>query len=182
VSKDRALAGIKEQIEKMDPDRYRCRVPDPGVFVKWQDEKGDGDIKIIGSDQWDNVRDNAQAVAKYMKSKRAIERYKVKTPNSEWVNTTVPQVADDQSRKQSGGLFATLLGGGSTNEPKKSGETSALPVPTAETILGVEQGQPNEEIKRAFKRRAKELHPDNGGTPEQFMQLKEARDILLEND
>jgi len=36
-----------------------------------------------------------------------------------------------------------------------------------------------EEIKKAFKEKARSAHPDRGGTTEEFQELKEAKDDLL---
>lgn len=48
-------------------------------------------------------------------------------------------------------------------------------------VLGVARGASPEEIKKAFRKRAKELHPDTNASPEaesQFKELGEAYDVL----
>jgi uncharacterized membrane protein YgcG/uncharacterized protein len=53
----------------------------------------------------------------------------------------------------------------------------------AYAVLGLSEGATEDQIKRAFRRRIKKLHPDKGGDdPEWFRQLTEARDILLGED
>jgi DnaJ-class molecular chaperone len=47
-------------------------------------------------------------------------------------------------------------------------------------VLGVNKDTPMDDIKKAFKNRSKELHPDKGGTPEDFNNLKKAFDILTD--
>ena len=47
-------------------------------------------------------------------------------------------------------------------------------------ILGVNKDTPVEDIKKAYKVKSKELHPDAGGTPEGFANLKKAFDILTD--
>lgn len=45
-------------------------------------------------------------------------------------------------------------------------------------ILGVDRNASDEEIKRAYRRRARELHPDTGGDPEEFKELTTAYEVL----
>lgn len=48
--------------------------------------------------------------------------------------------------------------------------------------LGVSTGATNEEIKRAYRERSKETHPDHGGNPEQFKQVAVAYKVLADPD
>ncbi|HWB72861.1 MAG TPA: J domain-containing protein [Egibacteraceae bacterium] len=45
-------------------------------------------------------------------------------------------------------------------------------------ILGVRRDASDDDIKRAYRRRARDLHPDAGGDPEQFKQLTAAYEVL----
>lgn len=45
-------------------------------------------------------------------------------------------------------------------------------------LLGVSAGATQDDIKKAFKKRAFDLHPDRGGDPEQFKKLNEAMQVL----
>ena len=45
-------------------------------------------------------------------------------------------------------------------------------------ILGVEREASDDEIKRAYRRRARELHPDAGGDEEEFKELTTAYEVL----
>ena len=50
-------------------------------------------------------------------------------------------------------------------------------------LLGIEPGASEEEIRRAFRRKAKTVHPDVSDAPdaaEQFKRLKDAHDLLIE--
>ena len=47
-------------------------------------------------------------------------------------------------------------------------------------ILGVDKETSAEDIKKAFKSKSKILHPDTGGSPETFNNLKKAFDILTD--
>lgn len=44
--------------------------------------------------------------------------------------------------------------------------------------LGVEKGATEEEIRKAYKKKAQQLHPDKGGSSEKFKQLQSANNIL----
>lgn len=45
-------------------------------------------------------------------------------------------------------------------------------------VLGVDKSANADEIKRAFRKKAVELHPDRGGDEEQFKELNEAYEVL----
>lgn len=46
--------------------------------------------------------------------------------------------------------------------------------------LGIEPGADDATIKRAYRSRAKKAHPDQGGDPEEFKKLNEAKIVLLD--
>lgn len=46
------------------------------------------------------------------------------------------------------------------------------------TILGVDHNATQDEIKQAYKRLAKQHHPDRGGDPEQFKRINEAYSVI----
>lgn len=50
---------------------------------------------------------------------------------------------------------------------------------TAAAVLGITQGATRDEIRRAFRARAKLAHPDAHGTDEAFVTLRAAADLLL---
>ena len=49
-------------------------------------------------------------------------------------------------------------------------------------LLGVTKGATEEEIKRAFRKKAHELHPDKGGDAEKFKKVNEAYQVLSDKD
>ena len=55
-----------------------------------------------------------------------------------------------------------------------------MPLAEARALLGVGPNYTREEVIAAFRRKAKEAHPDVGGTAEMFRVLVEARDRLLD--
>ncbi|CAE7245712.1 PHRF1 [Symbiodinium natans] len=65
---------------------------------------------------------------------------------------------------------------------KASGRLKTLERRAAWSFLGVvgEGRASQEDIKKAFKKRALELHPDKGGDAERFRLLQEMRDLLVE--
>jgi len=49
-------------------------------------------------------------------------------------------------------------------------------------LLGVDRRASADEIKIAFRLRAKKMHPDTGGDPEEFRQISEAYEILMDTN
>jgi curved DNA-binding protein CbpA len=49
-------------------------------------------------------------------------------------------------------------------------------------ILGVAKGASPDEIKRAFRKKAVEHHPDKGGDESKFKEISEAYDTLSDED
>ena len=68
--------------------------------------------------------------------------------------------------------------------PKRREESAGRPsprterVPSAREVLGVGKSATEDEIKRAFRARALELHPDRGGDPAVFIRMKKAYESL----
>ena len=48
--------------------------------------------------------------------------------------------------------------------------------------LGVDKGAGTDEIRRAFKDKARSLHPDKGGNEEEFKKVQEAHEVLSDSD
>jgi hypothetical protein len=91
VSENSALENIKEELRKMDVEESRIETgprSDPGIVVYFT--RDDGEF-AVPCDRWDNLRDNAQAVAKYLNAKRALDRYGVTTVEGEW-STASPRL------------------------------------------------------------------------------------------
>jgi curved DNA-binding protein len=50
------------------------------------------------------------------------------------------------------------------------------------SLLGVSKGASEDEIKRAFRKKAHEFHPDKGGDAEKFKKINEAYQVLSDRD
>lgn len=183
VETETALNGIRDELRKVNAQDIEVTVLDPEVVVEWTQE---AERRTIGCDSWDNLRDNAQAVRKYISSKRAIERYQVSTPSDEWENTELPAVADESSpetQESSSGFLSWLLTGSDETEVEESDEDDEdgdLNLDTAHAILGTTPESSDVEIKQAYRKRVKQAHPDQGGSSEQLSLVKDARNTLVE--
>ena len=48
-----------------------------------------------------------------------------------------------------------------------------------ERVLGLKRSSSQEEIKKAFRKKAMETHPDKGGDPAEFRKVREAYECLI---
>jgi curved DNA-binding protein CbpA len=59
-----------------------------------------------------------------------------------------------------------------------SGPMSAMDASSARRILGLSPGASEDEVKRAYRRLARQHHPDVGGDEEAFVRIQQAYDLL----
>ena len=168
VSRTQAFDSILDELEKMDaynvdvqtqaphttkhPHRpYKDRDPDnPAVVVYFE---RDGQRFAVPCDRWDNLRDNARAIAKYLDAKRAIERYGVSTIDTEMSTQALPS-ADEEA------VVA--------EEPPHE-------------VLEVASDAGQEVIEAAARRKAASVHPEKpDGDEEEFIRIQRAKQQLLE--
>ncbi|MFW6384764.1 MAG: J domain-containing protein [Halodesulfurarchaeum sp.] len=171
VSQARAFDSILEELEKMDAynidvqtnaphtaknphQPYQDRDPDDPAVVVYFDR--DGRRFAVPCDQWDNLRDNARAIALYLQSKRAIERYGVATVDTEMSTQALPSGDED----------AIVAGDGSRVEPHE--------------VLNVAPDADPEVIRAAAKSLKKKHHPDAGGDDRDFKRVIEAEEAMLD--
>ncbi len=74
--------------------------------------------------------------------------------------------------------FLTRPGGNGGPDPLLTARGNPRPV-DPHALLGVAAGASLDEMKAAFRRRARELHPDHGGDAAAFIALKRAYDGLV---
>lgn len=60
------------------------------------------------------------------------------------------------------------------DEPGDDSVERATPKDAAFTILGLPEAADTEQVKAAYRRKVKEVHPDHGGDPEEFKRVREA--------
>jgi hypothetical protein len=71
-------------------------------------------------------------------------------------------------------------GSGSMVEQAFTGFVALPPPRSPHDVLGVRQGATAEEINSAYRQKAKQAHPDSGGSVEAMQELNEARRKLLQ--
>lgn len=171
VSRSEAFDSIVDELERMDavnvevktaaphtakaPHRpYQDRDPDdPGVVVYF--DRG-GKRYAVPNDRWDNLRDNARAIARYLDAKRAIERYGVATVETEMSTQALPSGDDD----------VVVAGDGTAKEPHE--------------VLGVAKDAPAAVVRGAARSLKAEYHPDSdGGDRDRYIEIQKAEGAML---
>jgi hypothetical protein len=115
----------------------------------------DGEQMAAACDCWDSIRDNAQDLYHYLHETRMQGQRGTVTAQSEY----------DKLRLPDGNTDTGAAG------------------PPPHIVLGVDPDASDDEIQQAFRKRAKDLHPDSKhGGNNAFRQLKRARDELLSDD
>jgi len=173
VTRSQAFDNILDELRKMDARdvqldtdaEHQQRNPnkpyanatfdDPGVVVRFE---RDGQQYAVPCDRWDNPRDNAQAIARYLDAKRALERYGVETVESEFSTQRLPP--GDSERD------AVVVGDG-------------VDQPDPHEVLEVSPDASEAVVEAAARQKLAEAHPDQGGDYEQFQRVKSAKASLL---
>jgi hypothetical protein len=82
-------------------------------------------------------------------------------------------------RARAGGAQAGGARAGGTRTVRESGPTAA----EAYRVLGLDADADSEEVRRAYRRRVKSVHPDReSGDEEEFKRVKEAYEVLNERN
>jgi len=143
-------SGAEHQQRNPNKPYARASFDDPGVVVRFTK---DGEQLAAACDRWDNPRDNAQDLYHYLHETRMQEQRGTVTAESEYQKLRLPSGED--------------------------AETIAA-APPAHEVLGVAPDAPESVVKGAYRELLKERHPDHGGSREEFEQLQDARDTLLD--
>lgn len=109
-----------------------------------------GEAQCIPCDKWNSVADNLQAIRKTVEALRGLERWGAK----EMVNAAFRG-------------FKALPETASTIIPNEAWYD----------VLGVDPNASKDEIRAAFKTKAKLYHPDAGGDDQEFARIRKAYEI-----
>jgi len=110
----------------------------------------DGQDMAAACDRWDTPRDNAQDLYHYLHETRMQEQRGTVTAESEYDKLRLP-----------------------------SGDEASAADPPAHKVLGVDRDASDDEVRAAFRERAKETHADAGGDTEAFKRVKRAKEAML---
>ena len=172
VSLTDAIEDLAGEMDRLDADEWRLSTAldhqsqnpnypyanqpepdDPGVALRWT---MDGGQYAVACDAHSRVRDNLRTIGLYVREKRKMETRPVETGESEFANARLPP-ADQED--------AVVAGAGS--EP-------------AHEVLEVAADAADDVVEAAFRAKAKEVHPDQGGSRAEWQRLQEAREVMLD--
>lgn len=135
---------------KQNPNRPYANASFDDPGVVVRFNKDDEDM-AAACDRWDNPRDNAQDLYHYLHETRMQEQRGTVTAQSEYEKLRLPSGDED----------------------------AVVGEPPAHVVLGVDRDASTDEIRRAYRERLKEVHPDQGGSTDQFQRVKRAKEALL---
>jgi hypothetical protein len=142
-------SGAEHQKRNPNKPYANASYDDPGVVVRFTK---DGKEMAAACDRWDNPRDNAQDLYHYLHETRMQEQRGTVTAQSEYEKLRLPSGDEDAVAAGSPPAYATL---------------------------GVDPDATQAQIQAAFREKLKQRHPDHGGTEEQFAELQDAREAML---
>ncbi len=146
---------LKTEMERLGVDEWRIEEVgggsgDPGVVLRWID---DGVDYAAACDRHKTKTANLREVYLWVNETRMREQREVQTAEDAFAAARLP----------SGDEEAGVVVG---EEPPHE-------------ILGVDPDADTKEIKRAYRDRAGDVHPDRGGSEEEFKQVKSAKEQML---
>lgn len=145
------------------PYANRAQPEDRGVAVYFV---RDGKQQCIPCDQWSRVEDNLQAIRKTVEALRGLERWGAKSMVDAAFTgfQALPPAQSDEAPMtvETAARFLAMHGGHFASAG--SDEYDLIESPTLRGAV--------------YKRAAKKLHPDAGGSKEDFQRLQEAKQLL----
>lgn len=172
VSLSQAFSDLETELGRLGVDDYRysfdadqrktdqrpyarASPDDPGFVLRWT---MDGDQYAVACDRWNRLRDNVRTVGLYLNEKRKMEQRPVETGESEFANARLPPGDEDAE--------IIVAGTGQTESPHE--------------VLDIDPEAPDEVVKAAFRAKAKDAHPDKGGSRDEWQQLQNAKEAMLD--
>jgi len=114
----------------------------------------DGEQFAVACDRYTSLRDNVRAIGLYIREKRKMDSRPVTTGESEFANARLP-----------------------------SGNEDALQAsPPPHGVLDVAPDAPNSVVEAAAREKTKVVHPDQGGSAEEFQRVQQAKEAMLNED
>ncbi|MFC4437725.1 MULTISPECIES: J domain-containing protein [Natrialbaceae] len=164
VSLSKAFDDLEAELSRLDVDDFRYsfdaqqRKSDQRPYTRANpDDPGfvlrwsmDGEQYAVACDRFSRLRDNVRTFGRYVREKRKTEQRPVVTGEPEFANARLPP-ADE--------------------------EPIAAEVPPHE-ILDVAPDANEFEIRRAFREKIKDAHPDTGGSTAEFRRIKGAKEAM----
>ncbi|WEL29829.1 J domain-containing protein [Haloferax volcanii] len=130
---------------------------DVGVVARFRREGEAADSGYaIACDRWESQRENARAIALYARRMRLAERCGVTTASSTFETARLPPAQEDDV------VVA---------------EASRAP----HDVLEVAPDAPAHVVRGAYRELLQERHPDKGGSREEFVELQEAKEAMLDD-
>ena len=131
---------------------HNANPDDPGFVLRWTD----GDEQFaVACDVSPRLRDNVRTVYRWVHETRMRGNRPVKTGDTEFAAARLPPGDDDVTVASS----------------------SATP---AHGVLGVRKDAPEDVVKAAARAQKADRHPDNGGSREEFQEVVEAEEVMLD--
>ncbi|MFC7026382.1 DnaJ domain-containing protein [Halomicroarcula sp. GCM10025324] len=112
----------------------------------------DGEQFAIACDAYSRVRDNLRTIGLYVREKRKMENRPVTTGESEFANARLPSGDED----------------------------AVVASPPPHEVLDVSPDAPDGVVEAAYREKTKTMHPDHGGSTEDFQRLKRAKEAMLD--
>jgi hypothetical protein len=137
---------------KRDGRPYADANPDDPGFVLRWSM--DGDQFALACDRYVRFLSNVRALGLYLREKRKMEGRPVVSGASEFANARLP-----------------------------SGDEDAIVTDrAAHTVLGVDADADPATVKRAYRERVKEAHPDQGGSEAELREVRQAKEVLTDGE